>query len=126
MTSKPKNFGELELVESTEWFTWLKINHGKKLGAWVVFPKKEINEPSITFEEALDIALCYGWIDISIRRIDERTYGRKFTPRREKSAWSETNIKRVQVLERQRKMTKWGLEVYRRRLERTQRKLGGR
>jgi uncharacterized protein YdeI (YjbR/CyaY-like superfamily) len=117
LSTKPKNFGELEFVKSTKWSDWLKTNHNKKPGVWVIFPKKGTNEPTITFEEALDTALAYGWIDISIRKIDERTYGRKFTPRREKSAWSETNIERVQLLKKRGKMRKWGLEAYERRPE---------
>ena len=111
----PTKDKELEHIKSVDWLNWLRANHDKQSGVWVIFPKKGIDDPTISFEEALDIALAYGWIDISIRKIDERTFGRKFTPRREKSAWSETNIKRAQMLKKQGRMTRWGLEAYERR-----------
>lgn len=106
---------ELEFVNSLEWENWLKKNHSRETGAWVVFPKKTTNEPALTFEAALDIALAFGWIDISIRKIDKRKYARKFTPRREDSSWSEANVQNVRRLINEGKMTKWGLEAFERR-----------
>jgi uncharacterized protein YdeI (YjbR/CyaY-like superfamily) len=108
---------ELEFVKSTDWSSWLKTNHEKKSGVWVVFSKKGTSEPTITFDEALDIALIYGWIDISIRKIDEKTYGRKFTPRRAESTWVEGNIQRAERLIKEGKMKKAGMAAYARRSE---------
>jgi uncharacterized protein YdeI (YjbR/CyaY-like superfamily) len=106
---------DLESINSLEWESWLKVNHAKQPGVWIVFPKKTTNEPVITFEQALDIALSYGWIDISISKIDDRKYARKFTPRRENSSWSESNIENVERLIKERRMTRWGLEAFERR-----------
>jgi uncharacterized protein YdeI (YjbR/CyaY-like superfamily) len=107
---------DIEFVRASDWLSWLRSNHDRQSGVWVVFPKKSTNESSLTYQEALDIALAYGWIDISIRKIDERTFGRKFAPRREKSSWSKTNIGRVKLLSKEGRMTKFGLEAYERRL----------
>jgi uncharacterized protein YdeI (YjbR/CyaY-like superfamily) len=114
LKEKSEKSKELGLVNANEWRSWLKANHHREPGVWVVFPKKSTNEVSMSYEDALDIALSFGWIDISIRKIDERSYGRKFTPRREKSSWTDTNIANVERLKREGKMTKWGLEAYER------------
>ena len=103
---------ELKFVNASDWSSWLKVNHDMELGVWVVFSKKTTNEPTLTYEEALDIALAYGWIDISIRKIDERRFGRKFTPRRPASVWSQSNIDRAEQLIRDGRMTKRGLAAY--------------
>jgi uncharacterized protein YdeI (YjbR/CyaY-like superfamily) len=113
---KSKHSEDYPSVKDTDWASWLKANHEKQRGVWVVFAKKFTNLPSMSFEEALDIALAYGWIDISIRKIDEKTFGRKFTPRRPESAWSSSNIERAEQLITEGKMTMRGLEVYKRRL----------
>jgi len=105
---------DLKFIRADKWESWLKRYHDEETGVWVVFPKKSANEPSINYEEALDIALAYGWIDISIRKIDERTFARKFTPRREESSWTESNINNVERLTRAGKMTEWGLAAYER------------
>jgi uncharacterized protein YdeI (YjbR/CyaY-like superfamily) len=107
-----------EFVKASDWATWLGENHDKEKSVWVIFPKKSTGETSISFEEALDIALAYGWIDISIRKIDERTYGRKFTPRRPDSSWSASNIENVKRLKRKGKIAKRGLEAFERRTKR--------
>ena len=101
------------------WKRWLGENWNKSPGAWLVFYKKGSGRPSISYEEALDVALCHGWIDSVIMRIDGTSYARKFTPRRLGSIWSETNIRRVKELTRQGRMTEAGLKLYR---ERTGRK----
>jgi len=106
---------EFEFIDALNWESWLKKNHSKAPGVWVIFPKKSTNESTISFEEALDIALAYGWIDISIRKIDERKFGRKFTPRRENSSWSESNIQNVERLKKEGEMTRWGLQAFQNR-----------
>jgi len=113
--SVAKSASELDFVDALEWESWLRKNHHKSPGVWVVFPKKSTNEPTISFEEALDIALAYGWIDISIRKIDERKFGRKFTPRRENSSWSQSNIQNVARLKKEGKMTIWGFQAFQKR-----------
>jgi len=107
---------EYPLVKADQWGSWLESNHDKQSGAWVIFPRKVVNEPAMSYEEALDIALTHGWIDISIRKIDEKTFGRKFTPRRPESIWSPGNVERAQRLIKVGRMTKWGLEAYEKQL----------
>ena len=107
---------EYPLVKAEHWGSWLELNHDKQSGVWVVFPRKAVNERAMSYEEALDIALTHGWIDISIRKIDEKTFGRKFTPRRPESIWSPGNVERAQRLIKVGRMTKWGLEAYKKQL----------
>ena len=102
----------IEVAGAGQWHTWLKNNHLKSQGVWLVFHKKETGIHSISYDEALDWALAYGWIDSLIRKIDNRKYARKFTPRKPWSLWSTPNIDRVNRLKQDGKMTKWGLEAF--------------
>ena len=81
----------------------------------MVFYKKTIAKTSISYDEAIDEALAYGWIDSIIKKIDDRRYARKFTPRRPGSIWSSPNIERVNRLSREGRMTKWGVEAFEKR-----------
>jgi uncharacterized protein YdeI (YjbR/CyaY-like superfamily) len=80
---------------STTWRSWLDKNHTKVDGVWLRLYKKASNHPTVTYAEALDEALCYGWIDGQIKKYDEKSYLQKFTPRRTKSMWSKRNIEHV-------------------------------
>jgi uncharacterized protein YdeI (YjbR/CyaY-like superfamily) len=71
---------------------------------WVGFWKKGFERPGITYADAVDEALCNGWIDSVIRRVDEACYMLRFTPRRPKSTWTETNLQRVAALRREGRM----------------------
>ncbi len=94
----------------SQWRNWLARNHDKELqGIWLVFEKKHTGKPSLLYEESIEEALCFGWVDSVIRRIDEYRYCRKFTPRRDASVWSRTNRKRVQKVIREGRMTPFGL-----------------
>jgi uncharacterized protein YdeI (YjbR/CyaY-like superfamily) len=89
---------ELLLADSEAWRVWLD-EHRDEPGAWVVLAKKGTTGPtSLTFEQALDEALCHGWIDGQLRRRDETTYRQRFTPRRPQSTWSARNIAHVERL----------------------------
>ena len=77
-----------------------------------MFYRKGTGSLSPTYEEALDLALAYGWIDSLIKKIDSARYARKFTPRKPWSIWSTPNINRVNRLKLDGKMTKWGLEAF--------------
>ena len=99
---------ELYFKTSDDWRKWLKSNHDKENEVWLIFFKKEIGKPSIGYESAVEEALCFGWIDSIIKKLDDERYVRKFTPRRSNSRWSDSNKKRVGKLMRQGLMTKSG------------------
>ncbi len=92
-----------------EWRAWLEKNHALSTEIWLVYFKKHTKKPTVTYNEAVDEALCFGWIDSTVKRIDEETYMQKYTPRKEKSMWSLVNTKKVEILISQDKMTKAGL-----------------
>ena len=91
---------------------WLSKNHGKAPELIVGFYKKDSGIKSITYPEALDEALCFGWIDGIRRNVDETSYCIRFTPRRKNSIWSNVNIAKVEVLKKAGKMAPAGLKVY--------------
>ncbi len=88
---------------------WLEKNHNKSMGIWMIYYKKQANVGSIKYIEALEEALCFGWIDSIIKKVDDEQYLRKFTPRTNISNWSETNKKIVLSLIEKGKMTQAGL-----------------
>jgi uncharacterized protein YdeI (YjbR/CyaY-like superfamily) len=77
---------------------WLAKNHDKSAGAWLKLAKKDAEIPSVTYKEAVNVALCYGWIDGQAKSFDDKHWLVKFTPRRPKSIWSQINTKRVEQL----------------------------
>lgn len=91
-----------------EWRTWLKSNHDKETELWLIFYKKN-TKPTLDYEFAVEEALCFGWIDSIIKKIDETRFVRKFTPRRNNSNWSPSNKKRVERLIKNDQMTQAGL-----------------
>ena len=84
--------------DSATWRQWLDKNHEKIDGVWVRLYKKASGTPTVSYAEALDEALCYGWIDGQKKSYDEDSYLQKFTPRRAKSMWSKRNIEHIQRL----------------------------
>lgn len=81
-----------------DWASWLDKNHAKSSGIWLRLFKKDSGVASVTYAEALDEALCYGWIDGQLEKCDEKSWLRKFTPRRPKSVWSKRNIEHINRL----------------------------
>ncbi len=88
----------LTFDSAEKWNSWLAVNHGDQLGVWIKIAKKHSGIQSITHLEALDEALCYGWIDGMRRGHDDTAFLQKFTPRRAKSSWSKVNIGKVETL----------------------------
>jgi uncharacterized protein YdeI (YjbR/CyaY-like superfamily) len=88
----------IAFTSSKEWKQWLAGNHTRFQGVWIRFFKKESGVPSVSYNDALDQALCYGWIDGQLKPYDEKSWLRKFTPRRAKSPWSKRNIEHVRRL----------------------------
>jgi uncharacterized protein YdeI (YjbR/CyaY-like superfamily) len=84
---------ELIVRDVAAWRAWLAEHHGETDGVWLVLAKKGTVEPtSLGYDDALEEALCHGWIDGQVRRRDETTYKQRFTPRRKRSAWSKRNV----------------------------------
>ena len=88
----------LAFTNKKKWADWLAKEHDKSLGVWLKLAKKDSGILSITYEEALDIALCYGWIDGQKKGFDEQYWLQKFTPRGPKSIWSRINTEKVERL----------------------------
>lgn len=83
----------LTVADAAAWLAWLEQHHEQSAGVWLRLAKKSVSGPtSLTYDEALDEALCHGWIDGQVRRLDERSYRQRFTPRRARSAWSKRNV----------------------------------
>lgn len=101
---------ELLLADVDAWREWLSRHHGSAAGAWLVLAKKGTTEPTtLSYEQALDEALCHGWIDGQIRGRDERTFRQRFTPRRARSNWSARNVAHVARLQREGRMRPAGV-----------------
>src|SRR2546421_4573704 len=96
---------------------WLAANHAKAKELWIGFYKKDSGKPSITWPESVDEALCFGWIDGIRKRIDDDSYVIRFSPRKPGSIWSAVNIRNVQRLIKEKRMTPAGLKAYEARKE---------
>jgi uncharacterized protein YdeI (YjbR/CyaY-like superfamily) len=92
-----------------EWAHWLAKNHASSEGIWLQFYKKGSGVATVTYSQALDEALCYGWIDGQMKKHDERSYVQRFTPRRPRSVWSKRNREHVERLKKEGKMKSAGL-----------------
>ena len=103
----------LTFVSRSEWRSWLEENHSRIKEAWLVHYRKSSDRSNITYGEALEEALCFGWIDGKKMSIDQERYAFRFTPRAANSAWSAVNIKRAKLLIRTGKMTGDGLKAFR-------------
>jgi uncharacterized protein YdeI (YjbR/CyaY-like superfamily) len=92
----PEELPELLVRNVAAWRRWLTRHHGQEQGVWLVLAKKGTSEPTtLSYGEALEEALCQGWIDGQVRRRDEVTYRQRFTPRRARSQWSKNNVEKV-------------------------------
>jgi uncharacterized protein YdeI (YjbR/CyaY-like superfamily) len=96
-----------------DWREWLEKNHATSKEIWLIYYKKHSGKSRIPYDDAVEEALCFGWIDSIIKKIDDEKYAQKFTPRKENSMWSESNKKRVNLMIGQGKMTKAGLALIR-------------
>lgn len=85
-------------TSKAKWAHWLAKQHEKSPGVWLKLAKKDTEIPSVTYEEALDVALCYGWIDGQKKGFDEQYWLQKFTPRGPKSMWSKINTEKAEKL----------------------------
>lgn len=99
----------LQFESQAAWETWLEKNHGVSQGVWLQLAKKGSGIPSVTYAEAVESALCYGWIDGQAKSLDETFYRQKYTPRRKQSIWSKINRERAEELIRLGRMQPAGL-----------------
>ncbi|MCU0445039.1 MAG: YdeI/OmpD-associated family protein [Microscillaceae bacterium] len=93
------------------WRAWLANNHASKNGVWLIYYKKNSDKPSIAYPDAVKEALCYGWIDSKVNKLDEFSYKQVFTPRKPKSVWSKVNKAYLEELLAQNLMTEAGLKT---------------
>lgn len=89
--------------------TWLKRHHATSAGLWLQIAKRGASEPSVTYPEAVEVALCWGWIDGQKKGLDEQHFLQRFTPRRARSIWSKVNVDKAEALIQQGRMQAPGL-----------------
>jgi uncharacterized protein YdeI (YjbR/CyaY-like superfamily) len=96
-------------ADRDEWRAWLAKHHRSGKEIWLVYYKKHTKRPTVSYNDAVEEALCFGWIDSTVKRIDDQKYAQKFTPRKDHSNWSEPNKKRLRKLIAEGKMMEAGL-----------------
>ncbi|MCG9899349.1 MAG: YdeI/OmpD-associated family protein [Hydrotalea sp.] len=94
-----------------EWRDWLQKNHDKKKSIWLVYYKKKSNTPTVTYSEAVDEALCFGWIDSKSKPLDDEKFMQFFSKRKAKSVWSKVNKEKIERLTKEGLMTKAGFDI---------------
>ena len=102
----------LYVTGRAQWRAWLEANSTSAPEAWLIYNKKDTNQPRIAYADAVEEAICFGWIDSKIKKLDEARFAQLFTPRRPKSKWSPSNIARARKMIREGKMTAAGLKVF--------------
>lgn len=99
----------LQVGTLAEWHGWLVENHTHTREVWLIYDK---DQPGLRYEESVEEALCFGWVDSLINHIDERHHARKFTPRKPGSKWSALNISRAERMIAQGRMTEAGRRLF--------------
>lgn len=100
----------LYVTTRKDWRKWLAKNHKKQKEVWLIYYRKETKKPRISYDDAVLEALCYGWVDSIIKKIDAETFAQRFSVRKPTSQLSQMNKERIYELIKENKMTKWGLE----------------
>jgi len=101
----------LYITNRKDWRKWLAKNHKRQKEVWLIYYRKETGKPRIPYDDAVLEALCYGWIDSTIKKIDAERFAQRFSPRRLGSVLSQMNKERIRELIKEKKMTKWGLKA---------------
>ena len=99
----------LYAADRAAWHAWLEEHSATEQEVWLIYYKKGSGKPRISYEDAVEEALCFGWIDSLVQRLDEEKYAQKFTPRKRTSKWSELNKRRVVKLIKEGRMTEAGM-----------------
>jgi uncharacterized protein YdeI (YjbR/CyaY-like superfamily) len=101
----------VELENRADWRRWLREHHSSSTGVWLVTWKKSAGRPRVDYDAAVEEALCFGWVDSKSRSVDEERTSLYFTPRKPKSAWSASNVARVEKLMKAGQMRRAGLRA---------------
>lgn len=92
------DFPELYFKRDTDWYSWLSKNYNQSKGVYLIFYKLELNVPTMRWEEAVKVALCFGWIDSTVKSLGNGKRRQYFSPRKQKSVWSALNKKYIEDL----------------------------
>jgi uncharacterized protein YdeI (YjbR/CyaY-like superfamily) len=111
--SKHDKYPVMDFDSQNEFERWLSENHDRAEGIWLKMAKAKTGVTTVTYQQAVEVALCFGWIDGLARKLDEVYYVQKFTPRRARSIWSDINKKKVAVLIKEGRMREAGLAAIR-------------
>lgn len=112
MAKQPKPAPQIDSVyakDRAEWRAWLAEHHATTPGIWLIYYKKESGKPRVSYDEAVEEALCFGWVDSKPNVLDEERYQQLFSPRKPKSPWSKLNKGRVERLIAENRMAPAGL-----------------
>ena len=96
----------LHVINPKDWRDWLKKNYKIEKEIWLVYPKKATGKPRIEYNDAVEEALCFGWIDSIVKKLDEESTVQRFSPRKPKAKYSQANIERLRALVAQKKVVK--------------------
>jgi len=102
----------LYVEDRGKWRAWLEANSGRATEVWLVCYRKDSGRPRVEYGEAVEEAICFGWIDSKVKKLDEERFAQLFTPRKPKSKWSPSNIARAKRMIQEGKMTPAGLKVF--------------
>jgi uncharacterized protein YdeI (YjbR/CyaY-like superfamily) len=105
----PKN--TLYITNRKDWRAWLAQHHSTETEIWLVYYRKETGKPRISYNDAVEEALCYGWIDSTVKSLDDQRFAQRFSVRKKTSTLSEMNKARIRKLIAEKKMTQAGLDA---------------
>lgn len=100
---------ELYLTNRNDWRSWLKQNNDRKREVWLIYYKEHTGKLSVPYEDSVEEALCFGWVDTLVKKLDDDRFARKFVPRKASSKWSESNKKRAEKMISEGKMVEAGM-----------------
>jgi uncharacterized protein YdeI (YjbR/CyaY-like superfamily) len=103
---------ELHFPSRARWRAWLSENHRKSQGIWMIFYKVGTGKPQVRYDDAVEEAICFGWIDSIVKSVDSEMFLRKFTPRANPANWSPSNVRRAKKMIAEGRMTRHGLAVF--------------
>jgi uncharacterized protein YdeI (YjbR/CyaY-like superfamily) len=107
----PNDYQQIYAANRAEWRAWLEDHHQMLTGVWLVYFNKGSGKPRVSYDDAVEEALCFGWIDSVVRKIDDDSYQQLFTPRKKSSNWSRLNKTRIAQLTEQGLMREAGMQM---------------